>query len=79
MEVGDRVTYCSLDAPNDRRNVLIVDSASNIKMGLINEEAPLAQALLGLSTGDIGILEIQGHKPRRLHVLKIQREKELQA
>jgi transcription elongation GreA/GreB family factor/uncharacterized protein YbjQ (UPF0145 family) len=73
VEVGDRVTYCPLDAPNDRRNVLIVDSASNVKMGLINEGTPLAQTLLGLSPGEIGILEIQGHKPRHLHVLKIQR------
>lgn len=79
VEVGDRVTYCPLDAPNDRHSVLIVDSASNVKMGIVNEEAPLAQALLGMSPGDIGILDIPGQKPRQLHVLKIQRQEELQA
>ncbi len=77
VEVGDRVTYCPLDAPNDRHSVLIVDSASNVKMGIVNEETPLAQALLGMSPGDIGILEIPGQKPRQLHVLKIQRQEEL--
>lgn len=77
VEVGDRVTYCPLDAPNDRHSVLIVDSASNVKMGLINEETPLAQALLGLSPGDVGTLDIPGQKSRQLHVLKIQRQEEL--
>lgn len=78
VEVGDRVTYSPLDAPNDRCSVLIVDSASNVEMGFINEETPLAQALLGLSSGDIGVLEIQRQKRRQLHVLKIQRQEELQ-
>ena len=79
VEVGDRVTYCPLDAPNDRHSVLIVDSASNVKMGLVNEDTPLAQALLGLSHGDVGTLNIPGQKSRQLHVLKIQRQEELQA
>lgn len=77
VEVGDRVTYCPLDAPNDRHSVLIVDSPSNAKMGIVNEETPLAHALLGLSPGDVGTLEIPGQKPRQLHVLKVQRQEEL--
>lgn len=76
-EVGDRVTYCPVDAPNDRHSVLIVDSPSNAKMGIINEETPLAQALLGLSPGDIGVMNIAGQKARQLRVLKIQRQEEL--
>ncbi|MHB9117304.1 MAG: DUF4011 domain-containing protein [Burkholderiales bacterium] len=79
VEVGDRVTYCPLDAPDDRHSVLIVDSASNAKMGIVNEETPLARALLGLSPGDVGILEIPGQNPRQLRVLKIQRQEELLA
>ena len=74
VEVADRVTYCALDDPNTKHSVLIVDSPSNVKMGLVNEEAPLAQALLGLSPGDNGILEIPGHKARNLRVMKIQRQ-----
>ncbi|MDT9547561.1 MAG: DUF4011 domain-containing protein [Chlorobium phaeovibrioides] len=73
VEVGNRVTYCHLDDPNARETVLIVDSASNPKMGIINEKTPLAQALLGLSTGNVGILEVPGRVPRQLQVLKIQR------
>lgn len=77
VEVGDRVTYCPLDAPNDRQVVLIVDSASNVKMGIVNEETPLAQALLGLPPGDVGTLVIPGQKSRQLRVLRIQRQEEL--
>ena len=73
VEVGDRVTYCFLDDPNDRDSVLIVDSASNPNMGIVNERTPLAHALLGLSTGDVGILEVPGRKPRQLYVIKVQR------
>ena len=77
VEVGDRVTYCPVDDPADRHSVLIVDSESNVKMGLVNENAPLAQALLGLAQGDEGILDIHGQRSRRIRVIKIQRQEEL--
>ena len=77
VEVGDRVTYCLVDDPNERHSVLIVDSESNAKMGIVNEQTPLAQALLGLSPGDIGDMEIPGQRARQLRVLKIQRQEEL--
>ena len=79
MEVGDRVTYCPVDDPADRHSVLIVDSESNVKMGLVNENAPLAQVLLGLSSGDEGDLEIAGQRSRRIRVIKVQRQEELLA
>ncbi len=74
VEVGDRVTYCPVDNQNDRHSVLIVDSESNAKMGIINERTPLAQALLDLSLGDVGELEIAGQENRQLRILKIQRQ-----
>lgn len=74
VEVGDLVTYCPMDDPNDRHSVHIVDSESNAKMGIVNERTPLAQALLGLSPGDVGDLEIPGQKTRQLRILKIQRQ-----
>ena len=77
VEVGDRVTYCTADGHNERHSVLIVDSESNVKMGIVNEQTPLAQALLGLSPGDSGDMEIHGQKARQLRVLKIQRQEEL--
>jgi len=77
VEVGDRVTYCPVDDPADRHSILIVDSESNVKMGLVNENAPLAQALLGLAPGDEGLLDISGQRPRQIRVIKVQRQEEL--
>ncbi|RHW22649.1 DUF4011 domain-containing protein [Pseudomonas jilinensis] len=74
VEVGDRVTYCPADDPADRHSILIVDSESNVKMGLVNENAPLAQALLGLAPGDEALLDISGQRPRRIRVIKVQRQ-----
>lgn len=75
IEVGDQVTYCPLDNPSDKQTVWITDGESNLKLGIINEQAPVAQALLGLSEGDIGELEItssSGRKTNQLKILKIQ-------
>ena len=77
VEVGDRVTYCPVDDPADRHSILIVDSESNVKMGLVNESTALAQALLGLSPGDEGVLEVPGGRARVLRVIKVQRQEEL--
>lgn len=79
VEVGDRVTYCPADDPANRHSVLIVDSESNVKMGLVNESASLAQVLLGLSPGDEGELEITGQRSRRIRVIKVQRQEEFLA
>jgi transcription elongation GreA/GreB family factor len=77
VEVGDRVVYCPVLDPNEKHSVLIVDSESNAKLGIINEHTPLAQALLGLSPGDVGDLVISGQTARQLRLLKIQGRGEL--
>jgi transcription elongation GreA/GreB family factor len=79
VEVGDQVTYCFVDDPNKRHSVLIVNSDSDPKMGIVNEQTPLAQALLDLSPGEIGELKVAGQRNRQLRVLKVQRQEELLA
>ncbi|UXI66156.1 DUF4011 domain-containing protein [Tahibacter amnicola] len=74
VEVGDLVTYCLMDDPSERRNVHIVDSESNAKMGIVNERTPLAQALLGLSQGELATLEMPGQPSKQLRILRIQRQ-----
>lgn len=76
VEVGDRVTYCLVDDPSERHSVLIVDSEGNARMAIINERSPLAQALLGLGQGDVGILHAPGQQAREVLVLAIQRQAE---
>ncbi len=77
VEVGDRITYSFVDNPTERKTVLIVDSASNPKMGIINEQTALAQALLNRSQGETAELGSPGNSKRQLRILKIQRQEDL--
>ena len=73
VEVGDRVTYCVTQAPDERHTVQIVDSPSNLRLGLLNEETPLARALLGNAAGDESSFHVPGHPPRTVRIVKIHR------
>lgn len=76
VEVGDRVTYCAVNKNDEKHCVMIVDSESNTKLNLINENTALAQALLNAAVGDEVELEIKGTASRTLRVIKIQRGQE---
>jgi len=77
VEVGDRVTYCFADKPEEKHSVLIVDTESNPMMGILNEKTALAQALLGLSLGEENDFEVSGAPNRIIRILKIQRQRTL--
>lgn len=72
-----KTVQASVDDPADRHSILIVDSENNVKMGLVNENAPLAQALLGLASGDKGLLDISGQRPHQIRVIMVQRQEKL--
>lgn len=72
VEVGDRVTYETLQ-PAERHTVTIVDSPSNLKLGLLNDQTPLAEALLGLCAGDKAELRVKDHPLRGIQVLRVER------
>jgi transcription elongation GreA/GreB family factor len=78
VEVGDYVAYCFIDSPDDRRSVRIIDGPSNPKFCVVNEHTAVAQALLGLSPGESGDLNVPGARPRPLRVLRVQRQRGLQ-
>jgi len=73
VEVGDRVIYCFVDKPEERHSVMIVDTESNSRLNLINENAPLAKALLNLAVGDEPELEVKGTPTRVIRILRIHR------
>ena len=72
VDIGDTVTYCFLDTPQERHQVRIVEHAVNDGHGLINEEAPLAMALLGLQVGEVGLLLVKGRPDRKVRVIQIE-------
>jgi transcription elongation GreA/GreB family factor len=73
-EVGDHVSYCFTDSPQEKHIVHIVDSESNPKLNIINEKTPVAQALMGLSPGEENELKIPGRSSKTIRLLKIQRQ-----
>ncbi len=75
VEVGDRVTYV-VESPDgeQQQTIQIVDSSSNPRLNLVNEAAPLAQALIGLCEGDESQLMVRGHSTKKLRVVSIQRD-----
>jgi len=73
VEVGDRVTYCFVDKPEERHSVKIVDTESNPPLNLINENTPFAKALLNAALGDEPKLEVKGRPSRVIRILRINR------
>lgn len=73
VEVGDRVTYCFKDKPDVRHSIWISDGPSKPEMKIVNENAPIAVPLLGLSAGEEERLEIPGQAPRVIRVIKIEK------
>jgi very-short-patch-repair endonuclease len=73
-DIGDRITYETLEGVRETHTVQIVDSPSNLRLGLLNDETPLAEALLGLKAGEESVLHVPGQVPRRLRVLEVIRQ-----
>ena len=73
-DIGDRITYETLDGVREQHTVQIVDSPSNLRLGLLNDETPLAEALLGLTVGEEAALHVAGQAPRRLRVINVSRQ-----
>jgi transcription elongation GreA/GreB family factor len=74
VEVGDRVTYETMTEPIERHTVQIVDSISNLRLNILNDQTPLAQALLGLCIGDDAQLNLKEKVTRKMRVLAIIRQ-----
>jgi transcription elongation GreA/GreB family factor len=72
VEVGDTVTYEFLDAPGALQSVRIVEGASNSAAGELNENAPLARALLDLMVGDENEISTPPHGVRKIRVAKVE-------
>ncbi len=73
VEVGDRVTYVLGDSPSEKRTVQIIEGAKNEGAGIVNEQAPIALALIRLRQGEEGILQLKGQRDKTVRVIKIDR------
>ncbi len=73
VEVGDQVLYCYVDKLEEHLSATIVDTESKPQLNLLNEKAPLAQALLNSAVGDELELKVKGGPTRVIRILRIHR------
>ncbi len=71
VEVGSVVRYVDLAHPNDVLTVQITNGKDDFSNGIVNENRPLAQALLGAVVGDEVVLHLPGSKSRNFAVKEI--------
>lgn len=73
VEPGDRVTYCDILKPDEKMTVRIVGKPTNLLVGDLNENTPLARILLGLEVGDEESLTVPGNRKKSFRILEIDR------
>lgn len=73
VEVGDFVTYCDVEKPDERKSIQIIRGHGDTNLGTIGVNVPLAQALLGTEVGDEVELNVPGRPRRLLRIIDIER------
>jgi very-short-patch-repair endonuclease len=79
IEVGDLVRYVDVQKSDDILSIRISRGASDLANGLISENTPLAQALLGATTGDEVPLHLPGNTRRVFRVVAIAKPRPMAA
>lgn len=74
IEVGDVVRYVDLAHPNDLLTVQITQGKDDFANGIVNENRPLAQALLGAVAGDEVLLHLAGSTSKTFQIKEIKRK-----
>lgn len=71
IEVGDVVRYVDLAHPNDLLTVQITQGKDDFANDVVNENRPLAQALLGAVVGDEVLLHFPGSISKTFQIKEI--------
>jgi transcription elongation GreA/GreB family factor len=75
IEVGDVIRYVDLASPNDLLTVQITLGKDDFANGIVNENRPLAQALLGAVVGDEVLLHLAGSTSKTFQIKEIKRKR----
>jgi transcription elongation GreA/GreB family factor/very-short-patch-repair endonuclease len=74
VRVGDLVTYFNIESPELHLSVQITTTLTDLNQGLIGEGTPLAQVLLGSTTGDEVVLRVPGKAAATLCIHEVNRK-----
>jgi transcription elongation GreA/GreB family factor len=69
VEIDDLVTYVNVDDPGNMLSVRIVHGNSDPRVGVISDQTPLAEALLGGEEGEV----VEAHLPMGTTKFRIER------
>ena len=75
IEVGDLVRYVDVVKPEDVLSIRITNRSSDLANGVISENTPLAQALLGALAGDEVPLHLPGASRRLFRIMSVSKPK----
>jgi hypothetical protein len=73
VEIGDLVTYASTDLPNDMIQARLTAHHTDPERGLVAENTPLGQVLLGATVGETIVLRVPGKTAQAFLIHRIKR------
>ncbi|MGF6937091.1 very-short-patch-repair endonuclease [Paraburkholderia sp. UCT70] len=79
ISVGDIVTYSPADNHNDTLTVRITAHRTDVAQGLIAQQTPLAQILLGATVGETVVLRVPAMPTQALLIREVKRDSENEA
>jgi very-short-patch-repair endonuclease len=74
VDVGDLVSYVSVDAPNNIIAVRLTARQSNLELGFVAVNTPLGEALIGSTIGEIVVLRVPGKTSQQFEIRSIRRD-----
>jgi very-short-patch-repair endonuclease len=73
IEVGDLVTYCPTERPDEEMSVRITAHQTDVSRGFIAQHTPLAKTLLGATAGETVVLRVPAMPVQALRILEVRR------
>lgn len=74
VDIGDLVSYVSVDAPSNVIAVRLTARQSNLELGFVAANTPLGEALIGSTIGETVVLRVPGKPAQQFEIRSIRRD-----
>ena len=74
IEIGDLVTFASIDEPDQELQARVTVKQTDPKFGLVANNTPLGEALMGAIVGETVVLRVLGKAPQSFIIKAIKRD-----
>lgn len=76
IEVGDLVTYASVEEPDKELQVRVTARQTDLNVGLVAQNTPLGEVLIGATVGETVVLRVPGRASQSFVIKSIKRRSE---